>query len=148
MGEEQLFDVDTCRMCGCTDDHACEGGCYWVEEDLCSQCAEKLWAVWCYRSGEAFLAKYMDVPAEGLVILAHEDEALLREAFEVISTHGYEKGRFFVPGLAIAESDDEALEMARDYQKRLQRCVDNPPSVRLDHLLGKEGEQPSDGGRL
>jgi len=31
----------TCRVCGCTWDNACEGGCYWVEEDLCSKCAEK-----------------------------------------------------------------------------------------------------------
>lgn len=30
-----------CRVCGCTDDHACPGGCYWVEEDLCSACAAK-----------------------------------------------------------------------------------------------------------
>jgi PRTRC genetic system protein A len=36
--------VDTlgrCRECGCDEEHACEGGCYWVEEDLCSSCAEK-----------------------------------------------------------------------------------------------------------
>lgn len=32
--------VATCRECGCTDDYACEGGCYWVEPDLCSACAE------------------------------------------------------------------------------------------------------------
>lgn len=31
--------VRSCRVCGCTDDHACPGGCYWVEEDLCSACA-------------------------------------------------------------------------------------------------------------
>lgn len=31
-----------CRVCGCTDDHACPGGCYWVEYDLCSACAEKM----------------------------------------------------------------------------------------------------------
>jgi len=34
--------VDTfgrCRVCGCTELQGCEGGCYWVEEDLCSQCA-------------------------------------------------------------------------------------------------------------
>jgi len=30
----------TCRVCGCTDDMACPGGCYWVEPDLCSRCAE------------------------------------------------------------------------------------------------------------
>ena len=28
-----------CRVCGCTDYCACPGGCYWVEEDLCSRCA-------------------------------------------------------------------------------------------------------------
>lgn len=36
-----LFDgVRRCRVCGCTDDQACEGGCYWVEPDLCSACVE------------------------------------------------------------------------------------------------------------
>lgn len=33
----------SCRICGCTEDHACEtvyGACYWVEYDLCSACAE------------------------------------------------------------------------------------------------------------
>ncbi|SFV08045.1 hypothetical protein SAMN05421543_1418 [Alicyclobacillus macrosporangiidus] len=28
-----------CRVCGCTESHACEGGCYWVEPDLCNRCA-------------------------------------------------------------------------------------------------------------
>lgn len=27
-----------CRVCGCTWDHGCPGGCYWVADDLCSQC--------------------------------------------------------------------------------------------------------------
>jgi hypothetical protein len=27
-----------CRVCGCTDDHACEGGCVWIEPNLCSRC--------------------------------------------------------------------------------------------------------------
>ena len=26
-------------MCGCTWDKGCEGGCHWVEADLCSHCA-------------------------------------------------------------------------------------------------------------
>jgi hypothetical protein len=30
-----------CRACGCTDNRACEGGCSWVEADLCSACREK-----------------------------------------------------------------------------------------------------------
>jgi len=30
----------TCRVCGCTDDHACPEGCSWVDRDhtLCSAC--------------------------------------------------------------------------------------------------------------
>jgi len=32
----------SCRVCGCTDYCACPGGCYWVEDDLCSNCKEML----------------------------------------------------------------------------------------------------------
>lgn len=32
-------DVRSCRVCGCTDDHACPPMCSWVEADLCSACA-------------------------------------------------------------------------------------------------------------
>jgi predicted RNA-binding Zn-ribbon protein involved in translation (DUF1610 family) len=35
-------DEQRCRVCGCTWDNACEGGCYWIEDDLCSKCAEKI----------------------------------------------------------------------------------------------------------
>lgn len=27
-----------CRVCGCTWNNPCPGGCYWVEWDLCSSC--------------------------------------------------------------------------------------------------------------
>lgn len=30
-----------CRICGCSENHACEGGCWWVEYDLCSSCQTK-----------------------------------------------------------------------------------------------------------
>lgn len=33
-----LVDLQTCRICGCTDEDGCPEGCYWVEEDLCSNC--------------------------------------------------------------------------------------------------------------
>lgn len=33
-------DMQTCRKCGCTEDHACKGGCSWAEPGLCSACAE------------------------------------------------------------------------------------------------------------
>lgn len=32
--------VRACRVCGCTDFQACEGGCWWVAVDLCSSCAD------------------------------------------------------------------------------------------------------------
>lgn len=28
-----------CKLCGCTDERGCEGGCYWVLPDVCSRCA-------------------------------------------------------------------------------------------------------------
>lgn len=37
-GKPQKMELRACRICGCTDDQACEGGCYWVEADLCSAC--------------------------------------------------------------------------------------------------------------
>lgn len=30
--------VRACRECGCTDEFGCDGGCWWVEADLCSAC--------------------------------------------------------------------------------------------------------------
>mgnify|MGYP001444870064 FL=1 len=36
----------SCRLCGCTSDHPCEGGCHWVPNslgaDVCSVCVERL----------------------------------------------------------------------------------------------------------
>ncbi len=31
---------DACRICGCTDEQACPGGCHWLLPGLCSQCVE------------------------------------------------------------------------------------------------------------
>lgn len=31
-------DVTTCRVCHCTEQWSCPGGCRWVEDDLCSAC--------------------------------------------------------------------------------------------------------------
>ena len=37
MGEK-----DVCRVCGCTEEQACSGGCFWIEKDgdnsICSAC--------------------------------------------------------------------------------------------------------------
>lgn len=47
-GRERIFEgpdlaalgIRACRVCGCTDQSACEDGCHWVGRNLCSQCAE------------------------------------------------------------------------------------------------------------
>lgn len=36
---ERVDQEPVCRICGCTQENACPGGCYWVEPDLCSGCA-------------------------------------------------------------------------------------------------------------
>lgn len=37
----QPLDEQRCRVCGCTDERACPGGCWWIENDLCSNCAKE-----------------------------------------------------------------------------------------------------------
>jgi hypothetical protein len=41
IGSEPNSPERRCRVCGCTDDRACEEGCSWVEADLCSRCVGK-----------------------------------------------------------------------------------------------------------
>lgn len=42
------FSIKTCRVCGCTDDDCSQciaatgAPCHWVEDDLCSRCADEL----------------------------------------------------------------------------------------------------------
>lgn len=41
--EDDFGTPGVCRLCGCTEDHACEtiaGPCHWLEPDLCSACAD------------------------------------------------------------------------------------------------------------
>ena len=35
-------EAPTCRVCNCTDEVACLSGCWWVEPDLCSSCADDM----------------------------------------------------------------------------------------------------------
>lgn len=52
-----LFDVQKCSVCGCTDDCACPGGCYWVADGLCSRCADKMLEALCEDCIRTALAK-------------------------------------------------------------------------------------------
>lgn len=37
----------SCKVCGCTEEMACPGGCHWVKDikggDLCSRCNDKIY---------------------------------------------------------------------------------------------------------
>lgn len=35
------FTLRYCHACGCTDDTACAGGCYWVSTARCSTCRDR-----------------------------------------------------------------------------------------------------------
>lgn len=39
IAKKEGIEVPLCRKCGCWELHACPGGCFWVETDLCSACA-------------------------------------------------------------------------------------------------------------
>lgn len=41
--EDEVWDEydQVCSVCGCTDTFGCPEGCYWVKENLCSQCAAR-----------------------------------------------------------------------------------------------------------
>jgi ParB/RepB/Spo0J family partition protein len=46
-GDDEGAELATCRVCGCTDEESCEGGCGWVRDpeelgDLCSRCLPKV----------------------------------------------------------------------------------------------------------
>jgi monomeric isocitrate dehydrogenase len=41
MENQERKKVRKCRICGCTAEQACPGGCYWVNYDLCSKCVDK-----------------------------------------------------------------------------------------------------------
>lgn len=68
-----------CRVCGCSEERACAGGCLWVEADLCSTCEEAI----------DVLAAYMDnayrfYPGR---LVAEAKRRYSEEALAVLSTH-------------------------------------------------------------
>lgn len=37
----QVLEIPVCRVCGYTDSHCCGEGLNWVDDSLCSACAEE-----------------------------------------------------------------------------------------------------------
>ena len=46
--KQRVPEWNCCGECGCTDERACEGGCFWIRKPtrdvpgLCSACADRL----------------------------------------------------------------------------------------------------------
>jgi hypothetical protein len=60
-----------CRICGCWEDEACDGGCAWAEPDLCSACADPV-DERCVACLEPF--------KEGQLVLPDRDEGSIHAA--------------------------------------------------------------------
>jgi hypothetical protein len=41
ISSDLLTTVRQCRICGCTDDEACPGGCSWSQPEICSTCGDR-----------------------------------------------------------------------------------------------------------
>jgi hypothetical protein len=88
-----------CRVCGCDDDHACKGGCYWVEPDLCSQCYEK---------SQLFTIKLRNVEFhdEELIDIHSEEKVLAEEIPEETIAEG------FIYGYAAAKNFEDLTDIS------------------------------------
>lgn len=107
---ENITEEAKCRVCGCTWDNACQGGCYWVEEDLCSACVEK-------ADDEKECPDYIEPPAPEVVcengvcqLVLPEEEEIPKPAAEV--TESSENLR---------KSEEKVQELEEKVQKREPR---------------------------
>lgn len=55
-----------CQVCGCTEEHACDQGCSWVDanRNLCSECLK-----WCSRASKAGADRPSKIPLYALWIV-------------------------------------------------------------------------------
>jgi len=98
------IDIRTCKECGCTDIHACPGGCHWVTDDLCSNCV--------YRIYVTYGKKDLCIAEE--VVSTEEVDAIM---------HGYSSAKNYIP-----IDIDEEIEM--ELQKRgIQEIVEEGKSI-------------------
>ena len=131
--EMLIVDEQKCRICGCTENNACEGGCYWVEDDLCSKCVGKVKEE-IINSDETAIeklqrevqtAKNKNVPVEPIVnFLIAECEhyadfgnsiLIKHKTLEKCFSYVEKKAREKIKGTAGWIADDEVYSWAREY---------------------------------
>lgn len=49
----RLTTIRSCRLCGCTDERACPGGCAWAFDDVCTSCIGHTPASWAAFRGDS-----------------------------------------------------------------------------------------------
>lgn len=86
--------VRSCRVCGCTDDRACDGGCSWVDLDLCSACIEHAGEM---TAGVVFRTWPLGTRYVGIVLDVVRSERLEALCFEGTPPAGGKKEFFLVP---------------------------------------------------
>lgn len=97
-----------CRICGCTQNRACVGGCAWVEADLCSSCspAPQLFA-YCWATGRIDFGK---VVPEGAIEMARGTSRRVRREIARTARLAYDGKTLLVPGIPEAESSNAAVD--------------------------------------
>lgn len=99
--------IRTCRVCGCDDDHACKGGCYWVEPDLCSQCYEKLNTYSIRRRTVKMIGDVIQDDFYDIDVLAEE---LPTEEMAEGFIYGYAEAKAYQDLSDVAEDDEHEYE--------------------------------------
>jgi len=89
----------SCKVCGCTQERACPGGCHWVTDDLCSNCVFSIFTC------EATVA-----PNESLEPIDGTSDYLADEIVSEEICEGYVAGHAAALGLS-SEAEDTALHI-------------------------------------
>lgn len=109
-----------CRECSCTDEQGCEGGCVWVEADLCSSCQARALAnhpsILAPMGIELTMHAWLAVHGNLLLALRHPgNDGLSRELVE--SVVAMLEGAFLDAGLMT----DSQVELMHQQEEELQQ---------------------------
>jgi len=74
-----------CKYCGCTDGHACPGGCYWIKPNVCSNCIIRVNQ--CHKEIEA----YLDDPTTKEIFITIVDKKGAESKLEIIKLNKKKK---------------------------------------------------------
>lgn len=101
----------TCRICGCTDDRACEGGCSWANEGhtICSTCQDASLLAMSLRA----LFRQLDAlaPERSQAIQEQAQVLAVREMAKAIEQVGYERCRADLNAALERFNEDDSLGM-------------------------------------